>query len=726
MFNRFKESVQEAKAKLAEAVDDSGNGNHYDFQCPICMKKFADPEILINHHQTAHDNSSAGANSSGSSNEKPPMTAVATTPTTNSTRQLEERLVALEEELKRTQETSHEQLSGVRMQLETADAANEQLSTERDMLSAALDQKSVETSKLTKETEQIAAELKLAKKDGVELEKAKLEIGQVQLESTQCQRELDHARQSLADEREKGARLAQGDSSALTQAEAKIDELREGINERDERLRVELAKNEELSSRLRAECDKMDKLNDHQVGLENANLRLITEVNRCEQQCNSYKDTIDELNGRLATLTGDFDSYRRDNDTEKEQLKTQLREAIAQGDIEHELVHVQEQLRLKQYETDEQRATMQELQVQAESSESMIREMIAEREILEKALESTKSSFTRIDADYRQLRNEAKARAGEMAQMKGTIDNQSDEMKRLKGQAESWQYKYQNQASITVTIKQEMSQLQSTAQTLKAQLQEADMSRQTATAEVETLNKSRKQLLSQSEKLVLAKGSLEKEILQFREREVTAKSQLSLLENLKKSAIQRESEKHEKLQFQLARSAEIKEQLTRLKQESILAGEDLEREISARNDLDKRLEKMEHDYGQMSTKNKRLQAQIDERKTDFNEVDEQCRELKETNQTLSANMSEARSTINELGRRLAETQMAWENEKTRRWVDDESVNTCQQCQEPFTMMVRRHHCRKCGGIFCYTCSSFTLVLPSSNKPQRVCQPCQRG
>ena len=238
---------KEAKAKLAEAVDDSGNGNHYDFQCPICMKKFADPEILINHHQTAHDNSSAGANSSGSSNEKPPMTAVATTPTTNSTRQLEERLVALEEELKRTQETSHEQLSGVRMQLETADAANEQLSTERDMLSAALDQKSVETSKLTKETEQIAAELKLAKKDGVELEKAKLEIGQVQLESTQRQRELDHARQSLADEREKGARLAQGDSSALTQAEAKIDELREGINERDERLRVELAKNEELS-----------------------------------------------------------------------------------------------------------------------------------------------------------------------------------------------------------------------------------------------------------------------------------------------------------------------------------------------------------------------------------------------------------------------------------------------------------------------------------------------
>ena len=123
-------------------------------------------------------------------------------------------------------------------------------------------------------------------------------------------------------------------------------------------------------------------------------------------------------------------------------------------------------------------------------------------------------------------------------------------------------------------------------------------------------------------------------------------------------------------------------------------------------------------------------------------MDEQCRELTATNQKLSASMSEARSTINELGRRLAETQvsflflenwninwnwkMAWENEKSRRWVDDESVTACQQCEEPFTMLVRRHHCRKCGGIFCYSCSSFTLVLPSSNKPQRVCQPCQRG
>lgn len=40
-------------------------------------------------------------------------------------------------------------------------------------------------------------------------------------------------------------------------------------------------------------------------------------------------------------------------------------------------------------------------------------------------------------------------------------------------------------------------------------------------------------------------------------------------------------------------------------------------------------------------------------------MDEQCRELTATNQKLSASMSEARSTINELGRRLAETQVSF-------------------------------------------------------------------
>ena len=110
--------------------------------------------------------------------------------------------------------------------------------------------------------------------------------------------------------------------------------------------------------------------------------------------------------------------------------------------------------------------------------------------------------------------------------------------------------------------------------------------------------------------MVLAKASLDKEIRQFREREVQLKSQLTMVENLKQSAVQRESEKHEKLQFQLARSAEIKDQLNKLKADSKLAGEDLEREITARNELESKFERLEIDYGTLLTNHKRLQSQF--------------------------------------------------------------------------------------------------------------------
>ncbi|KAK2568300.1 RUN and FYVE domain-containing protein 2 [Acropora cervicornis] len=35
----------------------------------------------------------------------------------------------------------------------------------------------------------------------------------------------------------------------------------------------------------------------------------------------------------------------------------------------------------------------------------------------------------------------------------------------------------------------------------------------------------------------------------------------------------------------------------------------------------------------------------------------------------------------------------------------------------------KHHCRNCGGIFCHSCSDYTMPLPSSAKPVRVCDSC---
>jgi len=82
------------------------------------------------------------------------------------------------------------------------------------------------------------------------------------------------------------------------------------------------------------------------------------------------------------------------------------------------------------------------------------------------------------------------------------------------------------------------------------------------------------------------------------------------------------------------------------------------------------------------------------------------------------------------------------------WQEDESASVCKRCRAEFTLMTSRHHCRRCGQIFCAACSEARLIIPldllvvrpasylekkglmSSEQefrsPQRVCDPCSHG
>nr|XP_022920445.1 myotubularin-related protein 3 [Onthophagus taurus]XP_022920446.1 myotubularin-related protein 3 [Onthophagus taurus]XP_022920447.1 myotubularin-related protein 3 [Onthophagus taurus] len=59
------------------------------------------------------------------------------------------------------------------------------------------------------------------------------------------------------------------------------------------------------------------------------------------------------------------------------------------------------------------------------------------------------------------------------------------------------------------------------------------------------------------------------------------------------------------------------------------------------------------------------------------------------------------------------------------WVPDYAVTRCTGCQVIFWLGRRKHHCRKCGRIFCADCSENSTPLPSENlyDPVRVCTSC---
>ena len=58
------------------------------------------------------------------------------------------------------------------------------------------------------------------------------------------------------------------------------------------------------------------------------------------------------------------------------------------------------------------------------------------------------------------------------------------------------------------------------------------------------------------------------------------------------------------------------------------------------------------------------------------------------------------------------------------WQPNKSAKECQQCEKKFTIKVRRHHCRRCGGIFCASCSGKSLAREGQVlEPMRACDTC---
>jgi hypothetical protein len=60
------------------------------------------------------------------------------------------------------------------------------------------------------------------------------------------------------------------------------------------------------------------------------------------------------------------------------------------------------------------------------------------------------------------------------------------------------------------------------------------------------------------------------------------------------------------------------------------------------------------------------------------------------------------------------------------WARDKNYPACISCSREFTLLLRRHHCRGCGLIFCAGCTPSKMQLPTSwgiKDPKRVCLTC---
>ncbi|XP_072001886.1 RUN and FYVE domain-containing protein 1 isoform X1 [Engystomops pustulosus] len=135
---------------------------------------------------------------------------------------------------------------------------------------------------------------------------------------------------------------------------------------------------------------------------------------------------------------------------------------------------------------------------------------------------------------------------------------------------------------------------------------------------------------------------------------------------------------------------------------------------------------LQEDLGKEKEKNSSLQKdllQYSQLKKDFDKL------LIEKTQ-LAKLCKEQEQALQEMGFHLSQSKLKMEDIKEvnkalkgHTWLKDDEATGCKQCKKEFSISRRKHHCRNCGDIFCNTCSSNELSLPSYPKPVRVCDIC---
>nr|KAF6350004.1 RUN and FYVE domain containing 1 [Myotis myotis] len=186
------------------------------------------------------------------------------------------------------------------------------------------------------------------------------------------------------------------------------------------------------------------------------------------------------------------------------------------------------------------------------------------------------------------------------------------------------------------------------------------------------------------------------------------------------SARQGAEERSRRLQRELGcRSGALQEQLSQLQAQCSSLEKELKSEKEQRQALQRELQ-CEKDTSSL------LRAELQQ----VEGLKRELRALQDEKAELQKVCDEQEQALQEMGLHLSQSKLKMEDIKEvnkalkgHTWLKDDEATHCKQCEKEFSISRRKHHCRNCGHIFCNTCSSNELALPSYPKPVRVCDSC---
>ncbi|XP_017377387.1 FYVE and coiled-coil domain-containing protein 1 isoform X2 [Cebus imitator] len=169
----------------------------------------------------------------------------------------------------------------------------------------------------------------------------------------------------------------------------------------------------------------------------------------------------------------------------------------------------------------------------------------------------------------------------------------------------------------------------------------------------------------------------------------------------------------EKLSCTSNHLAECQAAMLRKDQEGAALREDLER---TQKELEKASIKIQEYY------NKLCQAVTDRERNDQKMLAD-LDDLNRTKRYLEERLIELLRDKDALWQKSDALEFQQKLSAEERWLGDTEANHCLDCKREFSWMVRRHHCRICGRIFCYYCCNNYVLTKHGGKKERCCRAC---
>ncbi|KFQ31694.1 FYVE and coiled-coil domain-containing protein 1 [Mesitornis unicolor] len=600
---------------------------------------------------------------------------------------LEERLEALHsdyEELKQREETTKESYASLEGQLKSAKQHSLQmeksvsiLKESKESLQSQLTEKEVELQGMESQCEQLRAEAERHRKKAETLEVEKLNVEKTCLHQTKLIESLTSEKESVEKHQLQQAASLEKEAKELTSRLTVSEEQLEVNRGEVSRLQAEVL---DLRVKLQQTSDESEKMKSELA---------ITETVLGEQ-----KTLIQQLKEQSESLNRNHVQELVQCKEREEVLKKEQETAACQkAELENNLLNLKEELsKFKQY-----------------------------LEVARMENEENKDLLHRNNMDMAELGIQICALTSEKVDAEEQLTQATERLKELEEQAAEQQEK----------LNLDISNLRQENKSLQEKLEEAQICAAAVPSlqvQLETVKKQAQSFQETSqEELSAIKFQMSSEILNYQTKFKAVSEECGRVrEQLEEQKRQLRAAEEEIAELQAANTSlsrkldEAREQLSesesgRLQKEEEVTSlrEHLER---IQTEADEAKEKV-LDY---SEKLSRVAADKDnsDRKL-FAELDD----LTRTKQFLEERLIELIRDKDALWQKSDALEFQQKLSAEQRWQGDTEVNHCLDCQREFSWMVRRHHCRMCGRIFCYYCCNNYMVTKPGGKKERCCRAC---